>query len=95
MIARNLFETAVEIALIHHVQDAAEKIAAFSGVEKLCLANKLVKFKEAHREQAALWPGDLTRTILPTSPTQVFPTMRPYLGLRNTPTRSTVMTFTR
>ena len=50
MIARNLFETSVELALIHTEKDAAERISCFSDVEKLRIARRLVRFKEEYPE---------------------------------------------
>ena len=48
MLARGLFELAVDVKLIGHIPDAVKKIMAFSDVEKLRAARKIVKFKGAH-----------------------------------------------
>jgi hypothetical protein len=48
MLARNLFELAVDMKLLRVVPDAVEKFAAFAEVEKLRAAEKIVAFKAAH-----------------------------------------------
>jgi hypothetical protein len=48
MLARNLFELAVDVKLLDIVPRAAEKFAAFSEVEKLRAAEKIVAFKLEH-----------------------------------------------
>lgn len=48
MLARSLFELAVDVKLIDVIQDAVKKIAAFSEVEKLKAARRIVDFKIAH-----------------------------------------------
>jgi len=48
MIARGLFELAVDTKLIDAVPDAVEKILTFSDVEKLRAARKIVKYKAAN-----------------------------------------------
>jgi hypothetical protein len=48
MIARGLFELAVDTKLIDAIPDAVEKILAFSDVEKLRAARKIVKYKGAN-----------------------------------------------
>jgi hypothetical protein len=52
MIARSLFELAVDMKLIDVTQDAVKKIAAFSEVEKLKSARRIVEFKAAHPNPA-------------------------------------------
>ncbi len=52
MLARSLFELAVDIKLIAVVEDAVKKIAAFSEVEKLRAAKRIVAFKAAHPNAA-------------------------------------------
>jgi hypothetical protein len=52
MIARGMFELAVDVKLIDVIPDAVKKIAAFSDVEKLRAARKIVKFKAAHPDAA-------------------------------------------
>ncbi len=48
MVARGLFELAVDMKLIDAVPDAVKKILAFSDVEKLRAARKIVKYKAAN-----------------------------------------------
>jgi hypothetical protein len=48
MIARALMELAIDVKLINLVNDAVEKIAAFSDVEKLRTAKRIVAFKKSH-----------------------------------------------
>jgi hypothetical protein len=48
MIARGLFELAVDTKLIDAIPDAVKKIQAFSDVEKLRAARKIVKYKAAN-----------------------------------------------
>lgn len=48
MLARAVFELAVEMKLIHQEPNAAPKIALFMEVEKLKSARRLVAFKKAH-----------------------------------------------
>ena len=48
MLARAIFELAVEMKLINHDKDASHKIALFMEVEKLKAARRLVAFKRAH-----------------------------------------------
>jgi hypothetical protein len=48
MLARSLFELAVDIKLIDVIQDAVKKIAAFSEVERLKSARRIVDFRAAH-----------------------------------------------
>jgi hypothetical protein len=48
MVARCLFELAVDIKLIDVIPDAVQKIVAFSDVERLRAARKIVKFKIAN-----------------------------------------------
>jgi hypothetical protein len=48
MVARGLFELAVDVKLIGVILDAVKKILTFSDVEKLRAARKIVKFKAAH-----------------------------------------------
>jgi hypothetical protein len=48
MLARNLFELAVDMKLLGVVPDAVEKFAAFAEVEKLRAAEKIVVFKAAN-----------------------------------------------
>jgi|HubBroStandDraft_1064217.scaffolds.fasta_scaffold00874_5 hypothetical protein len=48
MVARGLFELAVDTKLIDAIPDAVEKILAFSDVEKLRAARKIVKYKAAN-----------------------------------------------
>jgi hypothetical protein len=50
MLARSLFELATDIKLINVIPDAVKKIGAFSGVEKLRAARKIVDFKAAKSE---------------------------------------------
>lgn len=50
MLARTIFELAVEIKLMSITADAASKIDVFTGVEKLRAARKMVAFKKAHPE---------------------------------------------
>jgi len=52
MIARSLFELAVDMELIDMIPDAVKKIAAFSEVEKLRAARRIVDFKAAHPSPA-------------------------------------------
>jgi hypothetical protein len=47
MLARSMFELATDIKLIDVIPKAVKKIAAFSGVEKLRAARKIVEFKAA------------------------------------------------
>lgn len=48
MIARSLFELAVDVNLINTIQDAVKKIAVFSEVEKLKSAKRIVDFRSTH-----------------------------------------------
>jgi len=48
MVARGLFELAVDIKLIDVTPNAVQKLIAFSDVEKLRAARKIVKFKSAN-----------------------------------------------
>lgn len=48
MVARGLFELAVDVKLIDVIPDAVKKIATFSDVEKLRAARKIVNFKTTH-----------------------------------------------
>jgi hypothetical protein len=48
MVARGLFELAVDTKLIDVIPDAVKKILAFSDVEKLRAARKIVKYKAAN-----------------------------------------------
>lgn len=48
MVARSLFELAVDTKLIDEVPDAVKKIVTFSDVEKLRAARKIVKFKNTN-----------------------------------------------
>lgn len=48
MVARGLFELAVDTKLIDAVQNAVKKILAFSDAEKLRAARKIVKYKADH-----------------------------------------------
>ncbi|MGH9436688.1 MAG: DUF5677 domain-containing protein [Terriglobia bacterium] len=48
MVARGLFELAVDTKLIDVIPDAVRKILAFSEVEKLRAARKIVKYKAAN-----------------------------------------------
>lgn len=48
MVARGMFELAVDVKLIGVVTDAVKKIGAFSDVEKLRAAKKIVNFKAAN-----------------------------------------------
>jgi hypothetical protein len=48
MVARGLFELAVDTKLINAIPDAVKKILAFSDVEKLRAARKIVKYKAAN-----------------------------------------------
>lgn len=52
MVTRCLFELAVDIKLIDSIQNAVEKIVAFSEVEKLRAARKIVKFKAANSDSS-------------------------------------------
>lgn len=52
MIARSLFELAVDMKLIDVIPDSVKKIAAFSEVEKLKSARRIVEFKAAHPNPA-------------------------------------------
>jgi len=45
MVARGMFELAVDVKLIGKISDAVKKIVAFSDVEKLRAARQIVKFK--------------------------------------------------
>jgi hypothetical protein len=53
MLARSLFEFAVDIELIDVIQDAVKKIAAFSEVEKLRAARRIVDFRTTHPNAAS------------------------------------------
>jgi Family of unknown function (DUF5677) len=48
MIARSLFELAIDMTLIKRDPDAVRKIAAFSELEKLRAATKIVNFRKSH-----------------------------------------------
>ena len=48
MIARSLFELAVDLKLIDKISDGVEKMIAFVDVEKLRAAWKILKFKQKH-----------------------------------------------
>lgn len=48
MVARGLFELAVDVALINVVDDAVKKIFTFTAVERLRAACKIVAFKAAY-----------------------------------------------
>jgi len=48
MIARSLFELAVDVNLINAIQDAVKKIAVFSEVEKLKSAKRIVDFRSTY-----------------------------------------------
>ena len=48
MIARTLMELAIDVKLINIVEQAVEKITAFSDVEKLRTAKRIVVFKASH-----------------------------------------------
>jgi hypothetical protein len=52
MITRSLFELAVDIRLIEQIPDAIVKIAAFSEVEKLRAARRIIAYKTAHPDAA-------------------------------------------
>jgi hypothetical protein len=48
MLARNLFELAVDMKLLAVIPDAVEKFAVFADVEKLRAAEKIVAYKASH-----------------------------------------------
>ena len=48
MLARNLFELSVDVKLLDVIPNSVEKFAAFSELEKLRAAEKIVAFKNAH-----------------------------------------------
>ena len=48
MLARNLFELSVDVKLLDLIENAIEKFAVFSGVEKLRAAEQIVAFKKTH-----------------------------------------------
>jgi hypothetical protein len=48
MVTRSMFELAVDIRLINIILDAVPKVLAFSEVEKLRCARKIVQFKADH-----------------------------------------------
>jgi hypothetical protein len=48
MIARAMLEFAIDLKLIDLVKDAVEKMVAFSDVEKLRTARRIVAFKKSH-----------------------------------------------
>jgi hypothetical protein len=50
MVARGLFELAIDVKLVGVIPDAVKKIVAFLDVEKLRAARKILKFKTAHPE---------------------------------------------
>lgn len=52
MLARSIFESAVEIKLISIIPDAIRKIHLFTDVEKLRTAKKIRTFKTAHPDPA-------------------------------------------
>ena len=52
MVARGLFELVVDMKLIDTIRDAVQKLVAFSDVEKLRAARKIVKFKAANPADA-------------------------------------------
>jgi hypothetical protein len=52
MVARGLFELAVDTKLISIIPDAVKKIVTFSDVEKLRAARKIVKYKAANPSAA-------------------------------------------
>jgi hypothetical protein len=52
MIARSIFETAIEIALIDKIDRAPEKIVAFSEYERLRYAKRIIQFVEKHPDRA-------------------------------------------
>jgi hypothetical protein len=55
MLARSLFELAVDMKLIDVIQDATRIIAAFSEVEKLKSARRIVDFRATHSN--AIYPS--------------------------------------
>jgi Family of unknown function (DUF5677) len=57
MVTRCLFELAVDMKLIHAIHDAVTKIAAFSDVERLRSAGKIVDFKTAN--PASTWDASV------------------------------------
>jgi len=48
MLARNLFELAVDMQLLDEIPNAVEKFSAFSEVEKLRAAEKILEYKKSH-----------------------------------------------
>jgi hypothetical protein len=54
MLARTIFESAVEIKLITAIPDSVDKIRTFTELEKLRAAKKIVKFKKAHPDAKVL-----------------------------------------
>lgn len=50
MLTRSLFEMAVDIKLIDFLPDAVDKVGAFTEIEKLRAAKKIVAYKAAHPE---------------------------------------------
>ena len=56
MLARSLFELAIDMELIDVIQDAVKKIASFSEVERLRAARRIVAFRVAHPNSASAEP---------------------------------------
>jgi hypothetical protein len=52
MVARGLFELAVDVSLIDVIDNSVKKIVTFTAVERLRAARKIVAFKAAHPEAA-------------------------------------------
>lgn len=78
MMARSLFEIAVDLALTAQIPDSETKILAFVDLEKLRAARKIVEFKSANPTPTStmvptetlspLTPPGLSRSLRPSGP---------------------------
>jgi hypothetical protein len=85
MLARNLFELAVDVNLLDVVPNAAEKFATFSEVEKLRAAEKIVAFKAKHptsKVDTAIVDGFIAnnKAAIEAKLAALWPEMRPTKG---------------
>jgi hypothetical protein len=54
MLARSMFELATDVKLIDVIPDAVKKIAAFSDIEKLRAAKRILEFKTANSQASVI-----------------------------------------
>jgi Family of unknown function (DUF5677) len=69
MVTRSMFELAVDIKLIDVIPDAIAKIAAFSDVERLRAARKIVAFTSTH--PASTWNSTIHTSFIKNMAAQV------------------------